>query len=58
MAQTESSQKLFTVVLVLSVEDGRVAASRTVQVKASSLVIAEKRALKRNPGAIGIKRRS
>lgn len=50
MARQKKVNKLYNI--ELAYESGL---SRTVQVRASSKEIAEKRALKRNPGAIGIK---
>lgn len=47
----KNGQKLYHVVLVFAND-----LTRTVKVKASSRDVAERRALKRNRGAIGVKR--
>jgi hypothetical protein len=48
--RTKKSQRLYTV--VLTYENGL---TRSVQVRAASREVAESRALKRNPNAIGVK---
>jgi hypothetical protein len=51
LARQKKVQKLYTITLEYAS-----GLFRTVQVRASDREIAEKRALKRNPSAIGIKR--
>jgi hypothetical protein len=49
--RTRKVQQLFSIVLVFENE-----MTRTVKVRASSREVAESRALKRNPSAVGVKR--
>jgi hypothetical protein len=51
--RAKKEKKLFHIVLVYENN-----LTRTVQVKAKDREVAENRALKRNPGAIGVKRAS
>lgn len=53
MARQKKINKLYNIELVYANQ-----IVRTVQVRASSREIAEKRALKRNPAAIGVKPRA
>lgn len=49
--QAQKSQKVFTIVLELPNDE-----TKTVKIRASSLEVAENRALKHNPRATGVKR--
>lgn len=51
MVRVKGAKKLHTITLVY--ENNM---TRTVQVKASNRDVAERRALKRNPNAVGVKR--